>query len=55
MVVNCVQRQPYSNVIAIDITGNQACMFRTEQIWNTMTFGFTDQARVDKETATANS
>ena len=50
-VVNCVQKSPQSTMMPTDITVNQTCMFRIEQLWSTMTCGVTDQARVNPETA----
>jgi hypothetical protein len=54
MVVICVQKSPQSNMMPTDITGDQTCMFRTEQIWSTMTCGVTDKASVSPETAWTN-
>jgi hypothetical protein len=51
--VNRVQKSPQSNMILIDITGDQTCMFRTEKLWSTVTCGITVQAMVNNQTASA--
>ena len=53
-VVNCVQKSPKSNMMPTDIIQDQTCMFRTEQVWSTVTCGVTDHARVNNEPASVN-